>query len=355
MPADRDVGLRPPAPETPLIPLDRIGRYLTDALGDDRWLTVTTNLIAGGKSNLTYELSCPAGELILRRPPSGDLLPRAHDMGREVTVQRALKSTAVPVPRIVAYDLDGGLFGTPFYVMEKVEGHVIRAALPPGYAASEAGKRAVTDALVQTLVELHRLQPAAVGLETYGRPDGFLHRQIRRWQSQWDASRTVSVPAVDELSRRLSSWVPKSGPAAVVHGDFRLDNCLMDLHSPARVAAVLDWELSTVGDPLTDLGLLLFYWRQAGEIESRLTPTATTTPGFPDRKYVAESYAAAAGVSLEHLAWYHAFAHFKFAVIAQGVLVRVDSGSMGGQSFGDLNGEVEHFAELGITTLEGDR
>lgn len=329
-----------------------MGPVIAEATGDQRWRSLDAALIAGGKSNLTFELTSEAGALILRRPPSGELLPSAHDMGREARIQKALAGTAVPVPRIVLEEPTGDLLGVPFYVMEKVPGHVIRAEMPAGYAESTEEKHALSFALVDVLADLHAVDPDAIGLSDYGRPDGFLERQIRRWGGQWEKSKTHEVKAIDELGARLAKRLPAGQRAAIVHGDYRLDNCLMDLTDPGKVSAVIDWELSTLGDPLTDLGLLLFYWREPGEGQLALTPAVTTAPGFPGRVDLAARYVERTGVGLEELAFYEALAHFKFAVIAQGIAARVAADGMAGQDFGDLDAEVLRIAEDGLARLE---
>src|SRR4029077_9523816 len=185
---------------------------------------------------------------------------------------------------------------TPFYLMEKVNGHVIRDVMPPGYAETPADRRKIADALVGALVELHGIQPASVGMEDFGRPDGFLARQVRRWKGQSEATRSGDHPELDALAAALEAKLPVSPPPAIVHGDFRLDNCLMDSADPGRVAAVLDWELSTIGDPLADLGLLLFYWAQKGEPAIPLVPTVTSLDGFPPRSYLLARYAPRTGI-----------------------------------------------------------
>jgi aminoglycoside phosphotransferase (APT) family kinase protein len=337
-----------------LVRPDRLGPVLADATGDGRWRSLDAALIAGGKSNLTFELTSAAGALILRRPPSGELLPSAHDMGREARIQRALEATSVPVPKIVLTEPDADLLGVPFYVMEKVPGHIIRDELPDGYAQTPAEKLALTDALVDVLADLHAVDPEAIGLGDYGRPHGYLERQLRRWNGQWEKSKTHEVAAVDELGAQLAKLQPESQRASIVHGDYRLDNCLMALADPARVAAVLDWELSTLGDPLTDLGLLLFYWREPGEDKPALTPAVTRNPGFPGRGHLVERYARRTGAQLDDMAFYEAFAYFKFAVIAQGIAARVAAGSMAGQDFGDLDQEVTKIAEDGLSRLKED-
>ena len=331
----------------------RLAPLLAEALADERWLELDADLIAGGKSNLTFRLSSPAGQVILRRPPSGKLLPSAHDMGREARIQAALAGTPVPVPDVVLQETTGEVIGVPFYVMSLVPGHVIRENLPPGYAESENDKSRLVDSLVDVLADLHEVDPAQVGLGDYGRPAGFLERQIRRWIEQWQRSKTREVRPVDELADKLSGRLPAQQGQTIVHGDYRLDNCLVDVDDPGRVAAVIDWELSTLGDPLTDLGLLLFYWREPGELQRVLTPTVTGTAGFPGRSYILERYAERTGAALDEIDFYTAFAHFKFAVVAQGIAARVASGSMAGQDFGNLDDEVASIAESGLCTLHG--
>lgn len=333
-----------------LVPVDLIGPELAHATGDERWRTFRATLIAGGKSNLTYELMSDAGSLILRRQPAGALLPSAHDMGRETRVQQALADTDVPVPRIVYSELTGKLLGATFYVMQAVPGHIIRSTLPGGYAESPADRVAMTHALVDALADLHAVEPKSVGLHDFGRAHGFIERQLRRWTSQWEQSKTHDVPAIDALGQRLRRRIPAAQRTTVVHGDYRLDNCVMHPTDPSVVAAVLDWELSALGDPLADLGLLLFYWRTADQ-HSALTPAVTHLPGFPSREHIIERYATRSGLDVSDVGFYRAFAHFKFAVIAQGIAARVVAGAMGGQDFGDLNSEVEQTAEQGLALV----
>jgi aminoglycoside phosphotransferase (APT) family kinase protein len=326
---------------------DVLAPLLCRLTGDDRWRDVSAELIAGGKSNLTYRLLSPAGELILRRPPSGSILPTAHDMKREVRVQRALAGTSVPVPAIMLSD-DGGLLGVPFYVMAKVPGLVIRDVLPDGFASTYAEREALGYALADCLAALHSVDPAAVGLADFGRPNGFTQRQVRRWLRQWEASADVPAPAVTALGSRLLASVPKSPAATIAHGDYRLDNCVVDDRAPGRVAAVLDWEPSTLGDPLTDLGMLLFYWESGPRVAPTIVSAVVSLPGFPSRSDIARRWADRTGLPLDDLSWYLAFAHFKFAVITQGIKARVNAGVMAGQDFGDLTAAVADTAEAGL-------
>jgi aminoglycoside phosphotransferase (APT) family kinase protein len=279
-------------------------------------------------------------------------LPSAHDMAREARVQRALATTRVPVASIVFVESSAQTLETPFYVMEKVNGHVIRDAMPPGYAQTPEDRRKIAHALVDTLVELHGIEPASVGLEDFGRPEGFLARQVRRWKGQSEATRSRDVPELDALAAALEANLPASPPPVIVHGDFRLDNCLMDSADPGRVAAVLDWELSTIGDPLADLGLLLFYWAQQGEPAIPLVPNITSSDGFPPRSYLLARYAQRTGIDVSTVPFYEAFARFKFAVIIQGVTRRSALGMMAGQDFGNLDAEVVRLAGAGLDALE---
>ncbi|AEF40130.1 phosphotransferase family protein [Hoyosella subflava] len=333
-----------------LLPLSALAPALVAATNDTRWTEVDAELITGGKSNLTFGLSCPAGELILRRPPTGELLPRAHDMVREARVQEALAGTAVPTAAIVLVD-DGNLLGFPFYVMEKVPGHVVRGDLPAGYATETDERRAIGEGFVDTLATLHAVDYEAIGLADYGRPEGFMARQVRRWTGQWEASRFEPVAEIEELGARLAAAVPAQQRTAIVHGDYRLDNVVLDSTAPGRIAAILDWELSTLGDPLTDLGLLLLFWREEGEPELSLIPGVSHLPGFPSRTQMLARYAETAGVDLSDMDWYLAFAHFKFAVIAQGVAARSRAGAMGGQDFGDLDAEILGLGQRGLALL----
>lgn len=329
-----------------------LGPALADALGDPAWHTFSAELITGGKSNLTFRLAAGAvsgeREVIVRRPPTGTLRPSAHDMARESRVQRALAGTGVPVPRILLDDPDGNILGLPCYVMSAVPGLVVRDELPAGFAGSTAERRAIAWGLVDTLAAIHGVDVAATGIGDPGRAEGFMARQVRRWRSQWEAARDKDVPDVERLAGWLAESVPERGGAALVHGDFRLDNCVLDPGEAGRVNAVLDWEMSTVGDPLADLGLLLFYWREPGEEPWRLAPSATRAAGFPGRSEIAARYADRAGADLSQLAFYEVFAYFKFAVITQDVAARAAAGSMAGQDFGDLGDEVARIAAAGL-------
>lgn len=332
-----------------------VGPLLADVLHDRRWEACDVALIAGGKSNLTYRVGCDAGEVVLRRPPLGHILPTAHDMAREYRVMAALDGTAVPVPRVLHLgDADSPL-GAPFYVMERVVGHVCRNALPAGYADAAEQRAAIGAGLIDVLAELHTVDPAAVGLEDFGRPAGFMERQLRRWSQQWDASKVEELPALDALRDELVRTRPEQGASAIVHGDYRLDNTILHPTAPGRIVAVLDWEMGTLGDPLADLGALLAYWSEAGDdgarVAGRIVPPVTAADGFPTRDEIVARYAERTGLDVTHVGWYQAFAFFKLAVICQGIAARAAGGAMLGSGFDEAQRLVAPLVDAGRELL----
>lgn len=304
-------------------------------------------LVEGGRSNLTYDVTDGTGRWVVRRPPLGHVLATAHDMAREHRVLTALHPTPVPVPRTLLLCTDETVLGAPFYVMEYVPGTVYRTAgqLAP---LGPARTRAVVEGLVDTLVRLHEVDPAEAGLAGFGRPDGFLERQLRRWGKQLDASRSRELPGIDELHDALARDLPPAAAPAVVHGDYRLDNVLVD--AAGTVTAVLDWEMSTLGDPLTDLGLLAMYSAPAGAD----SPIATTAdaPGHPAAAKIVARYAARSGRDVSRVAWYTAFAYFKLAVILEGIHYRFTLGQTVGAGFDRIGELVPRFIAGGRTTLQ---
>ena len=320
-------------------------------------------LIQGGKSNLTYTVSDGATTWVVRRPPLGHVLSTAHDMSREFRVISALADTRVPVPRTIALCDDPEVVGAPFYVMQFVEGTVYRTA---GQAAALGRDRAhaLALSLVDVLADLHSVDPAAVGLADFGRPDGYLERQVRRWRKQLDSSRSRELPGIDELHAGLAAGVPAGGTAAIVHGDFRLDNAIVGEGSPEtpgvqsvgahdQIVAVLDWEMATLGDPLADLGLSLVYWglwlEPAGGGLFGQAPPAGTLPSAAE---LAQRYAARRGIDFGALGWYLAFAYFKIAVILEGIHFRHLAGQTIGAGFDQVGEMVPHLVALGNKTLQ---
>lgn len=283
-------------------------------------------LIEGGKSNLTYQV----GDLIVRRPPLGHVLRTAHDMAREARVLTALRPTDVPVPKVLATCSDPSVIGAPFYVMERVPGTVYR---DPADAVG-LGVDALTASLVEVLTILHAVDPAAVGLADFGRPEGYLERQVGRWRKQLDASLNRPLPGITELHECLARDLPAvPGPSGIVHGDYKLDNLII---SPGGgVAAVLDWEMATLGDQLTDLGLLLAYWEQMG------------SDAFPSGDALVDLY----GADPSRLRWYRAFAYFKLSVIAEGIHFRYAAGQTVGDGFADMGAKVPGLVSRGHEIL----
>ena len=333
-----------------------VGPLLADVLHDLRWLSCDVALISGGKSNLTYRVACDAGEVILRRPPLGNILPTAHDMVREHRVVSALEGTAVPVPRALYIgDADSPL-GAPFYVMERVVGHICRNTLPPGYADTPAERGAIGEALIDVLAALHTVDPAEVGLADFGRPQGFMERQLRRWSHQWETSRTEQLPALDALRDELGRTLPEQRAAAIVHGDYRLDNTILHPTVPGRIVAVLDWEMSTLGDPFTDLGSLLAFWSEDDDADvltaARIVAPVTAAEGFPGRAEVIERYAARTGFDVSDVDWYTSFAYFKLAVVCQGIAARAAGGAMVGSGFDEAQRLVAPLVDAGQHMLD---
>ncbi|MFJ5078203.1 phosphotransferase [Streptomyces sp. NPDC088553] len=305
-------------------------------------------LIEGGRSNLTYVVTDGAGRWVVRRPPLGHVLATAHDMRREHRVISALHTTDVPVPETLLLCEDDSVLGAPFYVMEFVDGTPYRSAAELAPLGPERTRAAVLG-LVDTLVDLHAVDPAAVGLADFGRPEGFLDRQLRRWGKQLDASRGRELPGIDELHAALGRSLPDSPEPTVIHGDYRLDNVLID--GDDRIRAVLDWEMSTLGDPLTDLGLLVMYSTPLDLPDSPISTTATA-PGHPTAAELVERYAARSGRDTSALAWYTAFAWFKLAVILEGIHYRWTLGQTVGAGFDRIGELVPVFIEHGLTTLQ---
>jgi aminoglycoside phosphotransferase (APT) family kinase protein len=332
---------------------------LAQRLDDPRWSDCTLAPIGAGRSNLTYRVDSAAGAVVLRRPPVGEVAATAHDMGREQRIISALAGTAVPVPRVLAASESGPPVDAACFVMELVEGVVPLGELPDGWAATEDDRRRMGMALVDVLVALHAVDPASVGLADFGRPEGFMARQVRRWVTQWEKAKEGTDPATEaELNRladALAGAVPVTQRHCIVHGDYRIDNCLFDADDPGVIRAVLDWELSTLGDPMADLGLLHIYSYQADDEPvwraAQHLPSPTRLPGYPTRAELAASYARQSGLDLERLPWYVAFGAFKLAVVLAGILARVRAGSVPASMAAGLEDSVAPLVALGHHVL----
>ncbi|MBX7268260.1 phosphotransferase family protein [Micromonospora sp. Llam7] len=332
--------------------LDRLRGHLARHRPDLAAGPLRAELIAGGRSNLTYLVRAGGQELVLRRPPLGHVLATAHDMTREFRVISALAPTAVPVPRAVLLCPDADVLGAPFYLMERVTGEVLRDRARTDQLTAEQ-RYGLVMAMMDTLAALHAVEPAAVGLADFGRPEGYLARQVRRWAAQLDRSRSRPLPGIDELRDRLAATAPEGANAGrVVHGDYRLDNLLATV-DPVAVTAVLDWEMATLGDPLADLGLLLTYWEVLGDrdgadgnpVADGLGPRA----GFPGGAELIERYAARSDVDVGPLHWHVALGCFKLAVICEGIHYRHTLGQTLGAGFGTIGDMVAPLVDHGLT------
>ncbi|MFC0032317.1 phosphotransferase family protein [Micromonospora chaiyaphumensis] len=334
-------------PDLPGLDLARLGDWFAAAVPGAARLT-TARLVTGGKSNLTYEVGDGRSTWIVRRPPLGHVLSTAHDMAREYRVMSALRATSVPVPVTWALCADDGVLGAPFYVMERVTGRAYRHAAELEPLGTDR-TRAISTRLVDTLATLHAVDPAAVGLADFGRPAGFLARQVRRWKTQLDASYCRDLPAADELHARLAAGVPADSAPGIVHGDYRLDNVLVD--ESDRLTAVVDWEMATLGDPLTDLALLVLYQR-LGRLVGPAVAEASSAPGFLTEDEILDRYAAASGRALPPLGFHLGLAAFKLATILEGIHVRHLRGQTVGAGFDQLGEVTELLLDAGLTYLK---
>ena len=284
--------------------------------------------ISGGRSNLTYGVTDSAGRRwALRRPPLGKRLASAHDMGREHRIIAALAGTDVPVAPAVALCEDESVNGAPFYVMDFVEGPILRTKAEAEVSFGEADRKAIGERVVDTLVAIHAVDPDEAGVGDLGRKEDYVARQLRRWHGQWEKSKTRELEVIDDVHRRLSERIPEQGPATIVHGDYRLDNLI--LSADGEIAAVVDWELCTLGDPLADVGMLLVYWSQPGDELMPLFDPPTTAAGFPLRADVRERYAELSRRDLAEIDYYVALAFWKLAIILEGVFARYAAGQYG--------------------------
>lgn len=315
---------------------------------------LSTTLIQGGRSNLTYELTDGVNQWILRRPPVGEVIATAHDMNREYTMASALNNTTVPVPKMIAFCDDPQIMGAQFYIMEKIDG------VPYRYRSElellgEERVAAIGRRLITTLVALHNLKPEDVGLQNFGKPEGFLARQVKRWKTQLDAVHTRDLPDADKLYTALSENIPEQTPAGIVHGDYRLDNVLIGPDD--QPAAVIDWELATLGDPLMDLALMLVYQKRASIVatwpeNAKKEKDVTLTPGYPSHEEIVAQYAQESGRDMTNFNFYLGLACFKLAGIAEGVRYRYINGQTVGEGFKDSGNTVPLLLELGLEVLK---
>jgi aminoglycoside phosphotransferase (APT) family kinase protein len=342
-----------PEPVTgpPGLDLGALDAYFAAHVPDCRGALRAT-VVAGGRSNLTYRVTDGNTTWAVRRPPLGGLTPSAHDIGREHRVTSALRGSGVAVAEAVAYCADTDVIGAPFSVAAWVDGRVLRTRAEADALTADDLARC-SDGLVDQLVRLHAVPYREFGLESLGRPNGYLRRQLTRWRGQWDLVATRPLPTVDTLFAALDAAMPEAGESSVVHGDFRVDNTILDPDDLSRVRAVVDWELSTLGDPLADLATYLVYRDPA--VDALLDGPAATAPGFPSRPQLAERYARSSGRDITELPFYLALAYFKVAVIAEGVHSRYIQGITVGSGFAGAGASVPRLVDAGLAAIGGPK
>nr|WP_325209571.1 phosphotransferase family protein [Salinibacterium sp.] len=344
----------------PGLDLDALERWLTthapEILAGG---TLSASIIAGGRSNLTYAIDGAAEPLVLRRPPLGHVQKTAHDMAREFRVISALAGSAVPVPRTLLF-IDDHAAGVemPCYLMERVEGRALKSRADNADFSSEQLVR-LSHELATVLANLHTIDPAEVGLADFGKAEGFLVRQVDRWGRQYEGSRNRDLPELDALQRELAERVPEARYSSIVHGDFRLDNALVavDESGEPHIQAVLDWEMATLGDSLTDLGLFGLYWNInsfEGMPPDSVATSVAPGEGYPSFEELVEVYSKAAGIEVPDMSWYLAFAAFKLAVIVEGIHYRYQAGQTVGEGFERMGSIVTPLARAGRRYLTGE-
>jgi aminoglycoside phosphotransferase (APT) family kinase protein len=333
----------------PLLVLDSLEEFLErHALGEGE---IEASPIGEGHSNVTYLIRRGGAEVVLRRPPRPPLPPSAHDVLREARLLRALRDTPARVPRVLAVCDEVSVIGCPFYVMELIDGEVIVTEIPP-MIDTPAERRRISEELIDALVEIHAVDWQAVGLEGFGKPTGYLERQLRRFGGLWELNKTREIPAVERVGGWLAEHMPESGPATIVHGDFRLGNTIFAPGAPACLAGVLDWEMATIGDPLADVGYLCMMWTERGDPEKGLREAlgaVTRREGFPTRKELIALYEQRSGRSMRDLRWYTTLAVWKSVVFMEGNYKRAVAGTTDDpylRAFGEGVVELAEQAEL---------
>lgn len=334
----------------------RLAAYLREQLtgiGDD----LQIEQFPSGYSNLTYLVRAGETEWVLRRPPFGANIKSAHDMGREFTVLSRLHPVYPKAPRPVLYCTDDSVLGAPFYLMERVEGVILRANMPVAMCPDPPQMGRIASELARTLAELHAVDVDAAGLGAFGKPDGYVRRQIEGWTRRYRRAQTDEVPDIEHASRWLHAEIPSESGASLIHNDFKYDNVVLDSAEWGRIIAVLDWEMATVGDPLLDLGTSLGYWVEAGDPPAMhaLALGPTTLPGNPSRAEFVDQYAAFSGCTISNIVYYYVYGLFKVAVIVQQIYARYVHGYTQDSRFAGLIHAVRACGQMANLAIEKQR
>ena len=340
--------------DPPGLRLASLSNWMQDNVaGFDASAALQATLLAGGRSNISYQLTDASGSSwVLRRPPLGHIMPSAHDMGREFRVLSGLNKVAFPTPTTRGYCEDESVIGAKFMMMDFIDGRVIESAqTASSLSATQAGE--ISQELVDTLARLHAVDPAAAGLDQLGKPAGYLQRQVKRWGEQWQITKTRELPEIETLHAWLETAitkVPESLPTSIVHGDYRIDNVIL-ARDKSEIVAVLDWEMSTLGDPISDLAISLVYWSQATDTLRKKIPVAedvTSGLGFWSRQQVLDRYVSQTGLDISHLDECVALACFKLAVIMESIHHR----NLSGQQLGAAAGAQSTMGEATVALTE---
>jgi len=337
------------------IQLDRLEVYFAEHV-EGAVPPLRFSLITGGRSNLTFLVEDARGKTrVLRRPPLGAVLATAHDMGREHRILSALSGSDVPVPQTLALCTDEAVNDAPFYVMEFVAGAVIVDANDAG-GFEESARGEISRSVIEVLAKLHAIEPDDVGLGDLGRRDAYLARQLKRWRGQWEKSKTRELPQMEEVYQALQSQIPQQIGSSIVHGDYRLGNMITG--ADAKIAAVLDWELCTLGDPMADIGYLMNNWEEPGESNptSRSSSLPSSAGGFATRREMLDHYTELTGCDVSGVDYYRAFQYWRLAAIVEGVLARYLKGVMGGRADTSLfKQQVDGLAQSAADLIRGTR
>ncbi len=335
------------------VPAGALREFLRGKL-DSADAEITVQQFPNGHSNLTYLLTIGGREYVLRRPPVGPVAPKAHDMVREYHVLRAVSPHYPPAPKPFLVCEDPAVLGVPFFVMERQHGVVLREEIPAAIAAIREHPALICEAFLDALVKLHAIDVSGPELAALGKPEGYVERQVRGWADRWHRAKTEEAPEIDDVIRWLADRIPPPLPPALIHNDYKLDNIMLRAGTPNRVEAVLDWEMATLGDPLSDLGLTLCYWTwaTAPDVRAAGIPALTSLPGWYSRDRIVERYAERTGRDVTRIGYYEVLGVFKLAVIIQQIYSRFHRGQTADERFRGFGQRARALAQLAARLAE---